>query len=75
MMRNPYDCFPEGDLVKILKTRILILQQRLPFSGQEIIDWSIVYTLIATSWSLQDHGEIPADHIDICRKLAQMRLK
>ena len=72
MMRNPYDEFPKGPIELILENRVAILSAMLPFTRKEIVEWSIIYTLIATAWSLDDHGEIPTEHIDIAKTLSHL---
>lgn len=70
-IRNPYDCFPaERSLEKTLITRINILYDLLPFSREEIDGWALIYTLIAASWSIQDHGKLPTEHIEIVNILS-----
>ena len=69
MMRNPYDCFPSGNLYDVINSRIDVLEHKLQLPRQEIVDWSLIYTLIATSWSLRDHSEIPLVHIEIAEIL------
>lgn len=69
-IRNPYDCFPEyRSLEETLYSRLNILYSLLPFSRDEIRGWALVYTLIAASWSVQNHGELPAEHVDIANIL------
>jgi streptomycin 6-kinase len=65
-IRNPYDCFPKNrSLEEMLSLRLNILYKLLPFSREEINGWALVYTLIAASWSVQDHGELPIEHFHI----------
>ena len=65
-IRRHHDCFPKARSLKETITRRLdILYDILPFSREEIDGWALVYTLIAASWSVQDHGELLADHLDI----------
>lgn len=65
-IRNPYDCFPkERSLERTLSSRLNILCDLLPFSREEIHGWALIYTLIAASWSIQDHGELPDEHVEI----------
>lgn len=69
-MRNPYDCFPEyRSLEETISLRLNILYNLLPFSREEIKGWALAYTLIAASWSVQDHGELPIEHLDIANIL------
>lgn len=73
MIRNPYDCFPKGPIGKILENRIAILSGKLPFTRAEVVEWSIIYTLIAAAWSLADHNEVPIEHIEISEQLYELR--
>ncbi len=69
-IRNPYDCFPKNcSLEETISLRLNILYRSLPFSREEIKGWALVYTLIAASWSVQDHGELPIEHLDIANIL------
>lgn len=75
MIRNPYDAFPKAlSLKETIERRITILANALPFRRDEILAWSLIYTLIATSWSLEDHGEIPKEHLDIATILCSLSL-
>ena len=72
MIRNPYDCFPKDKpLEQLLNRRIDILAELLPYSRIEIQAWSFVYTMIATAWSLVDHGEVPEEHVRILNILTK----
>lgn len=65
-IRNPYDCFHEyRSLKQTIMSRLNILYELLPFSRDEIDGWALIYSLIAASWSVQDHGELPTEHLDI----------
>lgn len=65
-IRNPYDCFPQvRSLEETLTSRLNILYRSLPFSREEIKGWALAYTLIAASWSVQDHAELPIEHLNI----------
>jgi streptomycin 6-kinase len=71
-IRNPYDCFPKNrPLQETLSSRLNILYRLLPFTRTEITGWALVYTLIAASWSIQDHGELPVEHLDIANVLLE----
>ncbi len=60
MIRNPYDCFPKKEpLKKVLETRLKVLTDELPFDPHEIHGWAFAYTIMATGWSVADHGEVP----------------
>ncbi len=73
MIRNPYDCFPkEESLKKILETRLKVLKDELPFEPYEIHGWAFAYTIMATGWSVADHGEIPKIHIEIAETLNEI---
>lgn len=65
-IRNPYDCLPKyRSLCETVTRRLNILNELLPFSRDEINGWALIYTLIAASWSIQDHGDLPAEHVEI----------
>ena len=71
-MCNPYDCFPSDiPLSEIVCNRVERLSELLPFSKYEIQAWSIIYTLISSSWNLEDHGEIPKMQLQIASTLHQ----
>ena len=72
MMCNPYDCFPSDiPLSEIVCNRVERLSELLPFSKYEIQTWSIIYTLISSSWNLEDRGEIPKMQLQIASSLHQ----
>jgi len=74
MIRNPHDCFPKTISLKaILTRRIDIMANNLPYSKKEIQAWSLIYTLVAASWSLTDHGEIPREHVEIAKAISNMK--
>ena len=73
MIRNPYDSFPHGELYEILKQRVRILSEYLSMTRDEIISWSIIYTMVATTWSYQDHGEVPESHVHVCEELQKLK--
>ena len=71
MLRNPYDCFPTiKPLDEVIKARVNVLEHQLPFSRYEIQAWSLIYTLVSSSWSLDDHGDVPDEHIQIAQILS-----
>lgn len=75
LFRNPYDCFPTGQsLKKMLESRLRILKEELPFSFYEIQGWAIAYTMMATGWSVVDHGEVPKIHIEIVDALNEIKI-
>ena len=66
MIRNPYDCFPSNcPRSETVRDRITDLSKYLPFPRREMLAWSLIYTMVAASWSFQDHGEVPREHIEI----------
>lgn len=70
MIRNPNDCFPDDKpLGMILNRRLDIMAEVLLYARDEIQAWSFVYTMIATAWSLGDHGEVPEEHLEILKLL------
>ena len=75
MMRNPYDAFPKENLNRVIESRLNTLTKNLPLSTIDVIDWSVIYTMIATAWSLENHNEVPDDHINIVTALLEMRKK
>ena len=75
MLRNPYDCFPRQEsLYKTIKKRLQILKEELLFEKEEIWGWVFAYTLLATSWSVSDHGDVPKEHLEILETLNEVRL-
>jgi len=70
MMRNPYDCFPaHSSLKSVIMSRVELLARKLSYTPGEIQAWSLIYTLVSASWSLEDHGEVPDEHMEIARVL------
>lgn len=70
MVRNPYDCFPDDkSLDTILNRRLDLMAEVLSYPRDEIQAWSFLYTMIATAWGLEDHGEVPEKHLEILRLL------
>jgi streptomycin 6-kinase len=45
------------ELQKILERRIAIFSELLGFDRREITTWGFVHTLLATIWTIEDHGE------------------
>lgn len=61
MMTNPINAFPsERPLKEVIRRRLDILKEELPFDADEILGWAFTYTLISASWSAGDHRSVPA---------------
>lgn len=73
MLRNPYDCFPGGNLKEVIHRRLEILAAELPFETAEILDWCFAYTLMAAAWSALDHAEVPREHLEVARLTLDFR--
>lgn len=70
MLRNPYDCFPGGELRRVIHRRLELLIHELPFPRDEILGWCFAYTMMAASWSAKDHAEVPKEHLAIAELVA-----
>ncbi|MDO8953578.1 MAG: aminoglycoside phosphotransferase family protein [Gammaproteobacteria bacterium] len=59
MIRNPYDCFPNGQsLAKIVDRRLNILAEELPFDGKRIKAWAFCLTVLSDAWTFEAHGKV-----------------
>jgi streptomycin 6-kinase len=70
MIRNALDCFSKNDSLKqIINRRLQILAAELPYDMQKIKSWAFCITALSGAWSVEDHGDIPSDVIEILRAL------
>lgn len=72
MIRNAFDCFNKSDSIpNIVNRRLQILATELPYDMQRIKSWTFCLTALSGAWSVEDHGSIPTDVIEILRTLNQ----
>ena len=69
MIYNPLDgSFPKDkSLSEIVKRRIAILQEELPFDPQRIKDWTFCMALLSAAWTIEGHGNLPEHVIEVAK--------
>lgn len=75
MINNPYGHFPTGQpREKILRRRLKILSDHLPFTAEEICAWAYAYTLLSAAWTVEDGAEIPTERIQMAMLIHEISL-
>lgn len=76
MIFNPLDCFPEHlSLQNIIKTRINILAEMLPFDLERIKAWGFCLALRSAAWDIESFSRPNERTIVIAKILYEIHLK
>jgi streptomycin 6-kinase len=73
MIFNPLHHFPTNhNLTKLIKTRIHMLIDELPYDPQRIKAWTFCRCILASAWTFESRGVIPEMIIAIAAILEQL---
>lgn len=66
MISNPcYDLGSVHDLPALIKRRLEILIEELPYSADRIKAWTFCKTMLSVAWTYEDHDKIDIDELQI----------
>lgn len=72
---NPFDAFPDNlPLSTVIKNRLDIMNDELPFDAQRIKAWTFCKTMLSVAWTYEDHAKIDEGELEIARVIDQIKI-
>ncbi len=73
MIRNPYNCFPtDKPLVEVLKRRLFILRDELPYDFERIKAWCYCISVLSVAWTYEGFKKVNSSEVTLIQALNQV---